>query len=275
MAKSFILSSVDWMKVVEGYIPMIASVVVKIAIALLIIFVGLKIIKVLCKGITKAFERRNVDVSLRPFILSLVSIGLKILLFLSVIGYLGIETSAFVGLLASIGIAIGMAFSGTLQNVAGGIVLLILRPFKVGDSISAAGFEGTVTKIMIFNTYLLTSDNKQIIIPNGTLSTGNVINYSTMDTRRIDINLRLAHGVNINELSPKLIALCKEDSRVLTTPEPNVIGTITDLSITLDVRFWVKNDDYWDVLQALNESIYKYLVNNNITLPNPTINIAK
>ncbi|MDR1847309.1 MAG: mechanosensitive ion channel [Bacteroidales bacterium] len=273
MTKSIILTSVDWIKVVENYIPMITSAIVKIAVALLIIFVGLKIIKILCKGITKAFEKRNVDISLRPFIISLVSIGLKILLFLSVVGYLGIETSAFVGLLASIGIAIGMAFSGTLQNVAGGVVLLILRPFKVGDYIAAGGFEGTVTKIMIFNTYILTGDNKQIIIPNGTLATGNITNYSAMETRRIDINIRLAHGVNINELSPKLIAICKEDSRILATPAPMVIGSITDLSVTLDVRFWVKTGDYWDVLQALNENIYNYLVSNNISLPNPTINV--
>ncbi|MDR1725898.1 MAG: mechanosensitive ion channel [Bacteroidales bacterium] len=273
MTKSIILSSVDWIKVVENYIPMVTSAVIKIAVALLIIFVGLKIIKVLCKGITKAFEKRKVDLSLRPFIISLVSIGLKILLFLSVIGYLGIETSAFVGLLASVGIAIGMAFSGTLQNVAGGVVLLILRPFRVGDYVSAGGFEGTVTKIMIFNTYLLTTDNKQIIIPNGTLATGNVINYSVMDTRRIDINIRLAHGVNINELSPKLIDICKQDSRIFSTPEPVVIGTITDLSITLDIRFWVKNNDYWDVMQTINETVYQYLVNNNIPLPNPTINV--
>jgi small conductance mechanosensitive channel len=273
MTKSIILSSVDWVKVIENYMPMITSAVIKIAIALLIIFVGLKIIKILCKGITKAFERRKVDISLRPFVLSLVSIGLKILLFLSVIGYLGINTSAFVGLLASIGIAIGMAFSGTLQNVAGGVVLLILRPFRVGDSIAIGGFEGSVTKIMIFNTYILTGDNKQIIIPNGTLATGNIINYSAMETRRIDIILRLAHGTNINELSPKLIVLCKEDKRILATPEPVVIGSITDLSLTLDVRFWVKNSDYWDVMQALNETIYKYLVANNISLPNPTINV--
>ena len=275
MLKLSLLSSIDWIKVVESYIPQLTSAVGKVLIALLIIFVGLKIIKVLCKGITKAFERRNVDVSLRPFTLSLVSIGLKVLLFLSVVGYLGVETSAFVGLLASIGIAIGMALSGTLQNVAGGVVLLILRPFKVGDSISAAGFDGTVTKIMIFNTYLLTADNKQIIIPNANLSTNNIVNYSANQTRRAEINLRLAHGVDISKLSIDLIALCKEDARVLATPEPSVSSSITDLSVTLSVKFWVDNEHYGDALQALNDNIYKYLVSNNVTLPNPTINIAK
>ncbi|MDR1006697.1 MAG: mechanosensitive ion channel [Bacteroidales bacterium] len=275
MTKLPLLSSLDWIKVAENYLPMITSVVVKIIVAVLIILIGLKLIKFLTKTIAKAFEKRHLDISLRPFILSLVSIGLKILLFLSVIGYLGIETSAFVGLLASIGIAIGMAFSGTLQNIAGGVVLLILRPFKVGDFITASGFDGTVTKIMIFNTYLLTTDNKEIIIPNGTLATGNIINYSTMDTRRIDINLKLAHGVNIAELSPKLIAICKADKRIFADPEPITIGTITDLSITLDIRFWVSNNDYWDVMQSINESIYAYLVANNVELPYTKVDLNK
>jgi small conductance mechanosensitive channel len=270
-----LLESTTWIKVLESSIPKLIDASIKIGVALIIIIVGLKVIKLLCKGIAKGFERRNIDASLRPFVLSVVSIGLKILLFLSVIGYLGISISAFAALIASAGLAIGMAFSGTLSNVAGGVVLLVLRPFKVGDYIAAGGFEGTVKSILIFHTTLITSDNKVITIPNGSLSTGNIVNYSTMDTRRIDINIRLAHGVNLTAIAKDLISVCKEDNRVFKDPEPAVISSIVDLSISIDIRFWVKNSDYWDVLKDMNEVIYAYLVEKQIQIPHPKINLIE
>lgn len=246
----------------------------KLIIACIILYVGFRLIKFLCGRLKKIFERRNVDISLRPFLLSIVSIGLKILLILTVIGYLGVAMTQFTAIIASAGVAIGLALSGTLQNVAGGVVLLVLRPFKVGDYIATQGYEGTVKSILIFHTTLVTTDNKVVIIPNGALSSTSLINYSRMDTRRIDIVFNLGHGVDLNALNPKIVELAKQDKRVFADPEPKVIATISNLSVSLDLRFWCKNDDYWDVLADMNKKVYDFLVEADVQLPYSKINVV-
>jgi small conductance mechanosensitive channel len=247
----------------------------KLLIACLILWVGFKLIRFLVKKIEKAFEKKNLDLSLRPFLISLISILLKVLLILTVIGYLGIEMTQFTAILASCGVAIGLALSGTLQNVAGGVVLLVLRPFKVGDYIEAQGYEGTVKEIMIFTTTLVTVDNKVITIPNGALSGSSVINYSKMEDRRIDIKFNLAHGVDISQINPRLIEIAKQDKRIFTTPEPTVIVSITDLAIDVDLRFWCKNSDYWNIMGDIHTEVYNYLVKENIPLPHQKIDLIK
>ena len=247
----------------------------KLIIACIILYVGFRLIRFLTKRIGKVFEKRNLDVSLRPFLLSVVSIGLKILLILTVVGYLGVEMTQFTAIIASAGVAIGLALSGTLQNVAGGVVLLVLRPFRVDDYISAMGYEGTVKSILIFHTTLITVDNKVITLPNGALSSGSMINYSRMDTRRIDLNFKLAHGVDLNAVSAAIIAIAKEDKRIFTNPVPVVIPTISDLSVLVDLRFWCKTEDYWDVLADINKNVYDYLVKDKIALPYSKIDIIK
>ena len=247
----------------------------KLIIACIILYVGFRLIRFLTKRIGKVFEKRNLDVSLRPFLLSVVSIGLKILLILTVVGYLGVEMTQFTAIIASAGVAIGLALSGTLQNVAGGVVLLVLRPFRVDDYISAMGYEGTVKSILIFHTTLITVDNKVITLPNGALSSGSMINYSRMDTRRIDLNFKLAHGVDLNAVSAAIIAIAKEDKRIFTNPVPVVIPTISDLSVLVDLRFWCKTEDYWDVLADINKNVYDYLVEDKIALPYSKIDIIK
>lgn len=247
----------------------------KLIIACLILWAGFKLIKFLVKKLEKGFEKKNLDLSLRPFLISLISILLKVLLILTVIGYLGVEMTQFTAILASCGVAIGLALSGTLQNVAGGVVLLVLRPFRVGDYIESNGFEGTVKEIMIFTTTLVTVDNKIITIPNGALSGASVINYSKMEDRRIDIKFNLAHGVDIAKINPELIAIAKQDKRIFTTPEPTVIVSITDLAINIDIRFWCKNSDYWDIMGEMHEKVYNYLVKENIALPHPKLDLIK
>lgn len=247
----------------------------KLLIACLILWVGFKLIRFLVKKIEKAFEKKNLDLSLRPFLISLISILLKVLLILTVIGYLGIEMTQFTAILASCGVAIGLALSGTLQNVAGGVVLLVLRPFKVGDYIEAQGYEGTVKEIMIFTTTLVTVDNKVITIPNGALSGSSVINYSKMEDRRIDIKFNLAHGVDISQINPRLIEIAKQDKRIFSTPEPTVIVSITDLAINVDLRFWCKNADYWNVMGDIHTAVYNYLVSEKISLPHPKLDLMK
>jgi len=268
-------SSLSWEDVMMFLKDLIFKFGPKLIIACIILYVGFRLIRFLTKRIGKVFEKRNLDVSLRPFLLSVVSIGLKILLILTVVGYLGVEMTQFTAIIASAGVAIGLALSGTLQNVAGGVVLLVLRPFRVGDYISAMGYEGTVKSILIFHTTLITVDNKVITLPNGALSSGNMINYSRMDTRRIDLNFKLAHGVDLNAVSAAIIAIAKEDKRIFTDPVPVVIPTISDLSVLIDLRFWCKTSDYWDVLADINKNVYDYLVKDKIALPYSKIDIIK
>ncbi len=268
-------NSLSWEDVMVFLKDLIFKFGPKLIIACIILYVGFRLIRFLTKRIGKMFEKRNLDVSLRPFLLSVVSIGLKILLILTVVGYLGVEMTQFTAIIASAGVAIGLALSGTLQNVAGGVVLLVLRPFRVGDYISAMGYEGTVKSILIFHTTLITVDNKVITLPNGALSSGSMINYSRMDTRRIDLNFKLAHGVDLNAVSAAIITIAKEDKRIFTDPVPVVIPTISDLSVLVDLRFWCKTDDYWDVLADINKNVYDYLVKDKIALPYSKIDIIK
>ncbi|MEE1322358.1 MAG: mechanosensitive ion channel family protein, partial [Bacteroidales bacterium] len=146
---------------------------------------------------------------------------------------------------------------------------------RVGDYIESNGFEGTVKEIMIFTTTLVTVDNKVITIPNGALSGASVINYSKMEDRRIDIKFNLAHGVDIAKINPELIAIAKQDTRIFSTPEPTVIVSITDLAINIDIRFWCKNADYWDIMGDMHEKVYNYLVSQNIALPHPKLDLIK
>lgn len=268
-------NSLSWEDVMVFLKDLIFKFGPKLIIACIILYVGFRLIRFLTKRIGKVFEKRNLDVSLRPFLLSVVSIGLKILLILTVVGYLGVEMTQFTAIIASAGVAIGLALSGTLQNVAGGVVLLVLRPFRVGDYISAMGYEGTVKSILIFHTTLITVDNKVITLPNGALSSGSMINYSRMDTRRIDLNFKLAHGIDLNAVSAAIITIAKEDKRIFTNPVPVVIPTISDLSVLVDLRFWCKTEDYWDVLADINKNVYDYLVKDKIALPYSKIDIIK
>lgn len=239
----------------------------KILVAILLLWIGFKLTNFLCRRIKKLMIKKEVDSSLVPFIVQIISIVLKILIILSVISIIGIPMTSFIALLGAMGLAIGMAFSGTLSNIAGGVVLLVLRPFKSGDYIAAQGTEGTVKSVQIFTTILITPDNKTISIPNGPLSSGTITNFSLLDTRRLDINLKLAHGVNTNQISKDVLDILNQDQRVLKTPEPMVVTNITESSITLSARVWVNTDDYWDVNWALSDKVYQYLYDNKIDVP--------
>ncbi len=248
--------------------------IVDIAIACIVFFIGKWIINRLYKFVSRAFERRNVDQSLRTFLLSLVRIILMFVLILIVIGLLGIPTSSFLAIFASAGLAIGMALSGTLQNFAGGVMILLFKPYRVGDYIEAQGYSGTVKEIQIFNTILNTPDNQTIIIPNGGLSTGSMKNYSKEELRRVDWTVGIAYGDDYDTARKAILEILADDKRVLTEPAPFIaLNALRDSSVEIVVRAWVNAGDYWGVYFDFNEQVYKQFDKYGLHFPFPQMDV--
>ena len=242
----------------------------KIILAVITLIIGLWIIRVLTRGLARNMEKREVDATLRQFLKSLLSMILKVLLVITVISMVGIEMTSFVAILAAAGFASGMALSGTLQNFAGGVMLIIFKPFKVGDFIDAQGYTGTVKSIQIFNTVLKTPDNKTIIIPNGGLSTGSMTNFSTEPTRRVDFTFGIGYGDDIDKAKSVIAGLVKADSRVLLDPEPFIaVSELADSSVNIVTRVWVNSADYWGVFFDLTEHVKKAFDKEGISIPFP------
>lgn len=228
----------------------------KILFALLVLIVGRWIVRRLNKLLNRILIKREVEASLTTFVRSLVSITLNLLLIIVIIGILGIETSSFIALFASAGVAVGMALSGTLQNFAGGVMILLFKPFRVGDFIEAQGQSGTVREIQIFNTILTTADNKVIIIPNGGLSTGLMKNYSKEATRRVDWEFGIAYGDDYTKAKEVLSRLLDAETRVLKDPAYFIaLTSLGESSVNIVVRAWVNAPDYWGVYFDMNEKV--------------------
>lgn len=242
--------------------------------AALIYIVGRFLIKLIMK-LTRAFmERRKVDASVRTFFSSLVNITLTILLAIAIIGRLGIETTSFAALLASAGVAVGMALSGNLQNFAGGLIILILRPYKVDDYIECTGGEGTVVAIQIFHTVLRTYDNRLIYIPNGSLSSGAIKNIFRMETRRIDWIVGVEYGEDFEHVKEVALDLVNSDSRILQDPAPFIaLNELDSSSVNILIRVWVKTPDYWGVKYDMNRRIYDEFNKHGINFPFPQLTV--
>ena len=250
------------------------SVGSKILLAIVVFLVGRWIVRRLNKLLAKILEKRHVEASLSTFVKSLVNITLTLLLIIVVIGVLGIETSSFIALFASAGVAIGMALSGTLQNFAGGVMILLFKPFKVGDTIEAQGLSGTVREIQIFNTILATPDNKIIIIPNGGLSTGLMKNYSREATRRVDWEFGIAYGDDYTKARAVIARLLDADGRVLKDPAYFIaLTSLGESSVNIVVRAWVNAGDYWGVYFDMNEKVYKTFAEENLNIPFPQLDV--
>lgn len=246
----------------------------KLLYAILVFFIGLWIIKLIKKALIKVIRIKLNDETLQSFLSSFISMLLKIILIITVISMLGIEMTSFVALLGAAGLAIGMAFSGTLQNFAGGIMILIFKPYKVGDTIEAQGYIGTVSEILIFNTILKTPDNKVIIIPNGPLATGSLINYSAQDKRRVDWTFGVAYGSDIDEVRSIIRKTLDDDNRIFKDPEYVIaVSLLADSSVNFTVRAWVETKEYWNVFFAINEAIYKEFNRNKISIPFPQMDV--
>ncbi len=242
--------------------------------AILVWVIGGFIIKGLVKGFVSLLDKRKVSDSLKPFLKSLIGATLKLLLVVSVLGMVGIEMTSFIAILGAAGLAIGMALSGTLQNFAGGVMILIFKPFKVGDVIDAQGYLGAVKEIQIFNTVLTTPDNKTIIIPNGGLSTSSMTNFSTEETRRVDWTIGIGYGDDVDKAEQVIKRMCDEDARILKDPEVFIaVSELADSSVNFAVRAWVKSDDYWGVFFDMNKKVYKVFAEEGLNIPFPQMDV--
>lgn len=247
----------------------------KILGAVIIYIIGKFIVNWANKLFAKMLNKRKVEPSIQSFLKSIVNITLLVLLFLAVIGQLGIELTSFAALLASAGVAVGMALSGNLSNFAGGVIILVFRPYKVGDYIEAStGASGTVTDIQIFHTVLTTPDNKVIFAPNGAMSGAVVTNYSRKDIRRVDFSFGVEYGTDFKQAQTILMEVINKDSRILKDPAPFVeLGTLADSSVNITVRVWVKAADYWDVNFDMNKNVYTIFNERGISFPFPQLTV--
>ncbi len=293
---------------IGDFVDRIASgtvqLIINVAIALAVFYAGRFIIRKIHAIVAGILLRRKVEASLTTFVLSLIRIVLYFLLIVTVIGILGLETSSFIALFASAGVAIGMALSGTLQNFAGGVLILLLKPYRIGDYIEAQGYAGTVKEIQIFSTLITTADNKVIIIPNGPLSTSSINNWSRQSYRRVSWDVGISYGNNVDDARRAILAMFESDDRIVkgmiedhgilniskelpsvlkekvkdhlvkTDGAPAVlVSSLGDSSVVLSVRAWTLTGNYWSVYFDYNERFYKELPAAGISFPFPQMDV--
>lgn len=243
-------------------------------LAVVVAVVGRYAIKFINKFVAGMLERRNVEPTVQSFLKSFVNILLVTLLIITVVGTLGVNTTSLAALLASAGLAVGMALSGNLQNLAGGLILLFFKPFKVGDFIEAQGVSGIVKAIQTFHTVLTTTDNKEMFIPNGPLSSGNVTNYTKNALRRVDFTVSVEYGTDVQKVKEVTLELLKADERIMQEPAPFIaLKELASSSVDFTVRVWTKATDYWDVFFETNERIYAEFNKQGIKFPFPQLQI--
>jgi small conductance mechanosensitive channel len=252
----------------EKMVELVIAYLPRLALAIVTLIVGLWLIRMFVKGIGRFMESRKVDESLRPFLQSIASIVLKVLLLVSVMGMIGIEMTSFIAVLGALGLSIGMALSGALQHFAGGVLILIYKPFKKGDFIEAQGQKGNVKEIRIFNTILSTIDNKTVFIPNGPLSTGTIVNFSAEEKRRIDMVISISYSDDMDKARLILQKLVDSGPGILKDPAPLIaVSELGTNSVDLAVRVWVNSKDFQDVNFAFLEAVKKEFDKEKITIP--------
>ncbi|MEZ7499099.1 mechanosensitive ion channel [Flavobacterium sp. Arc3] len=241
---------------------------------ILVLFIGLWVTNLITKAVGKSLEKSSIDQSLVPFLRSITNIILKALVVITVMGMIGIEMTSFVAIIGAAGLAVGLALSGTLQNFSGGVIILILKPFKIGDFIEAQGFSGTVKEINIFSTMLNTPDKKLVIIPNGPLSTDALINYSTEPLRRVDWKFGIAYGDDVENFKKAINQFIAEDDRILKDPASFIgLSELADSSVNFAVRVWVDSPNYWGVFFDMNEKVYTKFPDYDLNIPFPQIDV--
>lgn len=236
----------EYTQYIEQGTEWIMEILPNLITAIIILIVGWWVVKFINRMVHKFFQKKDYDLALESFLQSFISIALKLLLFVLVITQLGVKSSSLVALVGAAGLAVGLALQGSLANFAGGVLILVFKPFRVGDFIAAQGVEGTVKEITIFTTKLNTFGNQVAILPNGQLSNNSIINYNTEDTRRDKIDIGIGYGSNIKKAKDILLEICASHKGILKDPAPVVfVGALADSSVNLTLRFWAKNEDFW------------------------------
>ncbi len=259
------MGNIDW----SAFFNNITSVGIQVIISLVALFISFKIINFIAKKVEKRLlTSKYADKTISKTFIYVGKIALKILVVICIVGYLGIDTSGLSALIASLGVCVGLAVNGTLSNLAGGVMLIITRPFKVDDFIEAAGFTGTVEEIRIVTTVIRTLDNKVVYIPNGSLSTANIVNYSEKETRRVDQVFAISYSADFEKAEKIILDACNAHELVLKDPAPFArVSKHGESSIEITMRAWTKNDDYWTVYFDLIEKIKKEFDSANIEIP--------
>lgn len=255
---------------IDKYSEILIDFAISFVIALIVLRITLWVANAIVRFLGRAMERRNVEVTLKKFLLDIISAILKIICIIIFASMIGIETTSLIALLGAAGLAVGLALQGSLANFAGGILILFYRPFRAGDYIEAQGQSGTVEEIQIFNTVLKTPDNKRIFIPNGLLSNGSLVNYSAKDTRRVDFVVGISYDDSIAKAKQVINDLLDKDQRLLSDPARTVVvGRHGASSVDIFVRVWVKSEDYWDVHFEFLENIKLAFDDNDLSIPYP------
>jgi len=258
----------------DKFIEYAVPVVKNIAFAIVVLVVGLLIIKLVNKKVGKLVDKKKIDPTLRPFIKSLISVALKVLLIVSIISILGIETTSFVALFGAAGLAVGLAFQGSLSNFAGGVLLIVTKPFRVGDFVEADGYSGTVEAIQILYTELVTPDNKVIRIPNGSLSNQSIINYSEKEVRRVDFKFGVGYETESKKVIGVLTEIAADHPLVLTEPNPFIrMSEHADSAVVYTVRVWAKAENYWTVYFDVIEKVKQRFDEENLHIPYPQMDV--
>ena len=268
LTKEIASGNVRWDQIIAQLISWSLDAGKHILIAIIVYVIGHYLIKLLNYLLARFLERRKVEISVQTFLRSFVGILLQVLLIVTVVGALGVNTTSFAALLASFGVAVGMALSGNLQNFAGGIIILFLKPYKIGDWVEAQNTAGTVQSIQIFHTVLLTADGKLIYVPNGAMSSGTITNYTLTPTRRAEWTIGIEYGENVEKARQIVLDILKADPRVKEDPAPVVwLNELGSSSVDMVVRCWTDNSDYWDVMFQTREKIYNAFNENGISFP--------
>lgn len=261
-------------EVLELLMDFVVEYGLKIIGGVAFLIIGLWVAKIISKNVKKIMIKKEMDEALIGFIGSLLGIGLKALVVISTMGMIGIEMTSFIAILGAAGLAVGLALQGTLQNFAGGTLILILKPYKIGDYVSMQGYDGVVKEIQIFNTILTTVDNKTIIIPNGSISTSSLINFSTQRTRRVDWKFGVAYGSDYKTVKDTIQNILDADKRILKDPATFIgLGEMADSSINFTTRAWVNAADYWGVFFDVNKEIYETFNKKGIEIPFPQMDV--
>jgi small conductance mechanosensitive channel len=261
-------SSFDWSGLLDTVVNWMTSTGIKLVIAIVLMIITFKIVNVITKKLYKRLQKKNVDETIARVGSQALRISLKLVILVCLVGYVGIETASISAVIASLGVGISLAVQGTLSNFAGGVIIIVMRPFKIGDFITSNGESGTVEDIKLFYTHIVTTDNRAVVIPNGTLANNVIVNASAKDTRRCDITVSAAYGSDIDKVKTVIEQVCAENELIFKDPAPFVmLSKMGESSLDFVVRAWCKREDYWTVNFYLLDAVKKAFDKNGIEIP--------